>query len=78
MPNPSLEADLHRHGPWAARLSGLCSASRPKRHSGVGPLSSNVRPHDPRRLRSLGLWIEHDLAYLLRASAAHGNARGPG
>jgi hypothetical protein len=44
-PNWSLEADLHRHGAWAASRSGLCCASRPKRHPGSGPLSSNVRPH---------------------------------
>jgi hypothetical protein len=30
-------------GPRAAH--GLCCISRPKRHPGYGPLSSNVRPH---------------------------------
>ncbi len=32
-------------GPRAAH--GLCCISRPKRHPGSGPLSSNVRPHGP-------------------------------
>ncbi len=41
-PNPSLERDLHRHGTWPARRSGLSFASRAKRHTGVGPSAQTL------------------------------------
>src|SRR5512147_2915954 len=41
-PNPSLERDLHRHGTWPAKRSGLSSASRAKRHSGSGPSAQTL------------------------------------
>lgn len=46
MPNPSLERDLHRHAAWPARRRGPSSASRAKRHPGVGPSAQTlgVRP----------------------------------
>ena len=49
-PNPSLERDLHRHGTWPARRSGLSSASRAKRHPGVGPSAQTLGS----RLQRLG------------------------
>ena len=42
LPNWSLKRDLHRHGTWPARRSGLSSASRAKRHSGYGPLAQTL------------------------------------
>ena len=41
-PNPSLERDLHRPGTWPARLSLSSSASRAKRHPGVGPSAQTL------------------------------------
>ena len=42
LPNWSLKRDLRRHGTWPARLSGLSSASRAKRHTGSGPLAQTL------------------------------------
>ncbi len=41
-PNPSLERDLPRHGTWPARRWFLSSASRAKRHTGVGPSAQTL------------------------------------
>ena len=41
-PNPSLERDLHRHGTWPAKRSGLSCASRAKRHPGSGPSAQTL------------------------------------
>jgi GNAT superfamily N-acetyltransferase len=41
-PNPSLERDLHRHGTWPAKRSLSSSASRAKRHPGVGPSAQTL------------------------------------
>jgi hypothetical protein len=49
----TLRMRLHRQATWAARLRGLGSALRPKRHPGVGPLSSDAgqRSHPVRAHR---------------------------
>ena len=68
--------DLHRHGTWPARRSGLSSASRAKRHPGSGPSaqtlglmndesasSAELQPHDREELRLLYQVTVADLAF---------------
>ncbi len=63
-PNPSLERDLHRHGTWPARRSLPSSASRAKRHTGVGPSA-----------QTLGLAVTPLALFWQQAPTAHAGKR---